>query len=116
MQFETRFNEGDTVFIAKRTEEYGPCPWCEGTEKVTLANGKTLDCWTCNKGQVKTSDVFKVGSMTVRGLKIEVEDGRTTISYKFSGHGAMRDECTFSSRKEARAECDRRNAEEKKPC
>ena len=138
MKFETKYSCGDIVYeIAYSTRRYEvACPACEGTGKVTLANGERM-CPECYGRRTEWRHVdtewHVTGALTVGEVRVsyrsEYTEGEDTIACntghqeekyteeymcRETGIGSGRVyklERLFPTLEDARAECDRLNAE-----
>lgn len=93
MKLETRYQPGDEVFHVfqgyVRQEER--CPFCQGTRKVSGANGERIPCPKCDgQGRIlrEAPGPWKTtGPHVVRALHVRFEADDTTIVYVMVGLG-----------------------------
>lgn len=138
MQITTKFSIGDTVYpiTEKKTPVLVSCPRCNGIGTMQLMSGDEIPCnyLGCERGKICTGSKHKWQRAHVHGvvgqIRVEVTAGEFCYNYKSENGGdgtailymldstgvrtgTLWDEADLStSLKDARAECDRRNATE----
>lgn len=124
MIIETRYNVGDTVWIAQRREqrsEVGTCPVCNGTGLSPYAPGKRCDArwnlyFACRNGIVyrQESAAYVPVEATIKNIYIEAdtEENYQICDLQMGSEvwmDSVREEDAYSTFEEAQEECNRRN-------
>lgn len=127
MEIRTKFNLGDDVFPIRKDQrrEYAVCPECDGIGSATTTKGKQVACpghcgWGAPFGKIVTEykehwivDVcFVVKKISSETFSADLAMSRPEITYMAGASGWVvpEDQC-FATHEEARAECEKRNAE-----
>lgn len=120
MEFKTKFNIGDKIFIIQSTTYVGKntCTACNGTKYINL-DGDNFICPKCSGiGYIENYDkkqwrVITEGECAIRPIgkiNVEIEGKNIDVTYFPRRMGSFfHEENCFGTEQEAQEECDRRN-------
>lgn len=120
MEFKTKFNIGDKIFIIQSTTYVGKniCTACNGTKYINLG-GDSFMCPKCSgigyienydKEQWRVTTDSECAKRPIGKVEIESDGKYTDITYFPKNMGSFFHEIDcFKTEQEAQEECDRRN-------
>ena len=116
MKIKTKFKVGDKLYYIERSEySYEDCNICDNTGRVIIKNKEFL-CPECNGDRQKINKVcYGVKQGVVDSIFINISENKFVIRYGLDGLDLLRkdENLCFKTKAEAKAECDRRNNDNK---